>query len=214
VKPYVIKQGDYLTKLAHTMGFDGDAVWGDGKNADLKSARKNPDMLRAGDVLYVPDEPKKKLSLTKETENKYVAKIPKVKVSVVLTEDGEPLKDLAYKLEGLGDDDEHQTDGEGRVTFEAPVHVREVVVHLLKKDLRIRVGVGDLDPADTPSGARMRLTSLGFYGARVEGADPHVSHDDAALEAAVNAFQSAEGLPVTGKLDHATREAIIAAYGS
>src|SRR5262245_9870010 len=142
MKPYVIKQGDYLTKLAHTLGFAADEVWNDGKNAALQQSRKNPNMLRAGDVLYIPDTPRKKLALTKETENQYVAKVPRVKVSVVLMEDDEPLKDLKYTLEGLGDDEtEHTTDGEGRVTFEAPVSVREVVVHLIEKDLRIRVGV-------------------------------------------------------------------------
>ncbi|MCC6521721.1 MAG: peptidoglycan-binding protein [Polyangiaceae bacterium] len=215
MKPYVIKQGDYLTKLAHLRGFSADEVWNHAQNAKLKEARKNPAMLKAGDVLFVPDQPKKKLSLTKETGNRYTAKVPRVKVSVVLAVDDEPLAEAKYKLEGLGDDDtEHTTDREGRVTFEAPVHVREVVVHLVAEDVRIKVGVGDLDPADTPSGARMRLTALGYYGGRMAGEESYLAHDDAALEAATRAFQGAQGLTPTGELDAATREALVAAHGS
>ncbi|MSP26069.1 MAG: peptidoglycan-binding protein [Myxococcales bacterium] len=214
MKPYVIKQGDYLTKLAHTRGFSADAVWSDGKNAELKAARKNPNMLRAGDVLFLPDLPKKKLTLTKETENKFIAKVPKVTVSVVLAEDDEPLKDTKYKFEGIGDDSERITDGEGRVTVEVAVNVREVVVHLLERDVRIRVGVGDLDPADTPSGARMRLSALGFYGGRVAGEEKYVAHEDAAFQAAVRAFQKSQGLDATGEVDDRTRDSLVTAHGS
>ena len=214
MKPYVIKQGEYLTKLSHTRGFSADEVWNHADNADLKQARENPNMLRAGDVLFIPDEPTKPLALTAETENKYVAKVPTVTVSVVLDEDDEPLADVTYRLEGLGDEQEYTSDGEGRITFEAPVNVREVVIHLVDKDMRLRVGVGDLDPADTPSGARMRLTALGFYGGRVQGEDAYVAHDDATLAAATQAFQQAQGLDASGELDDATRNALVAAHGS
>ena len=55
-KPYVVKAGDYTKKLAHTLGFDADEVWNDPKNAELKKLRKDPDMLVAGDVLFVPEK--------------------------------------------------------------------------------------------------------------------------------------------------------------
>ena len=87
MKPYVVKQGDHLTKLAHKMGFDADTVWNDSKNAELKKARK-PDILKAGDVLWVPDEPKKKLSLTAQSSNAYVAKVPKVPMKIALSDGG------------------------------------------------------------------------------------------------------------------------------
>ncbi len=28
MKPYVVRQGDYLAKIAHQLGFDPDVVWG------------------------------------------------------------------------------------------------------------------------------------------------------------------------------------------
>ena len=39
MKPYVIKQGDYLLKLSHTLGFNHDKVWSDGKNAKMRGHR-------------------------------------------------------------------------------------------------------------------------------------------------------------------------------
>ena len=100
MKPYVIKQGDYLLKIAHLLGFDADEVWS--ANAELKALRKDPSMLKAGDVLFVPDEPKPKLRLNKEESNAFVARVPSVKLALQVAEEGEPLKNKKYVIEGLG----------------------------------------------------------------------------------------------------------------
>ncbi|HHH29707.1 MAG TPA: peptidoglycan-binding protein [Polyangiaceae bacterium] len=214
MKPYVIKHGDHLLKLAHLMGFDADKVWNDGANAELKAARSDPTMLQAGDILMVPDEPKKQLDLKHEEKNDYVAKVPKIAVSVAVTDDDEPLANEAYVVEGLGDDTERTTDGDGMVSFEAPVHVREVTVRFVNVDLTFRLGVGELDPIDTDAGVRMRLTQLGLYGPKLAGEDQYVERDDSQLAAAIAAFQSRSGLEVTGEMDDATREALLEAHGS
>ena len=214
MKPYVIKQGDYLTKLAHQMGFDADTVWNDGKNSALKEQRADPSMLQAGDVLFVPDAPKKRLPLKAEEENSYVAQVPKIAVSVVVTDDDEPIADEPYVIEGLGDDEERTTDADGTVSFEAPVHVREVTVRFTERELVFRIGVGELDPIDTDSGVRIRLTQLGYYGAQTAGEDAYVERNDAQLAAAIAAFQGAQGLPINGDMDDATRDALLEAHGS
>jgi N-acetylmuramoyl-L-alanine amidase len=214
MKPYVIKQGDHLLKLAHLMGFDADKVWNDGANAELKDARQDPTMLQAGDILMVPDEPKKQLDLKHEEKNEYVAKVPKVAVSVAVADDEEPLAGEAYVVEGLGDEEERTTDADGMVTFEAPVNIREVTVRFVNVDLAFRVGVGELDPVDTDAGVRMRLTQLGFYGPTLAGEDQYVERDDSQLAAAIAAFQGSKGLAVTGEMDDATKDALLDAHGS
>lgn len=214
MKPYVIKQGDYLLKLSHTLGFNHDKVWNDGKNAKLKDQRKNPNMLQAGDIVFIPDEPKKKLRLNKEETNAFVAKVPTVTISIVVAADDEPVKDAAYVIEGLGDDTELKTDGKGTATFPAPVHAREVVLFFKDQKLRLKVGIGDLDPADTKPGARMRLQSLGYFGGKVVGAEQYVADDDDELRAAISAFQSGMKLPVTGELDDDTKSALVKEHGS
>lgn len=212
MKPYVIKQGDYLLKVAHLLGFDADEVWN--ANGELKALRKDPSMLKAGDVLFVPDEPKPKLRLNKEETNAFVARVPAVKIALHVAEEGEPLKNKKYVVEGLGDETEQVTDGDGKLEVSAPVHVREVIVRFVETGKRMKLAIGELDPADTPSGARMRLTSLGFYGAKLTGKDQYVMRDDEALAGAVRAFQASNDLPVTGELDAATRDALIAEHGS
>ena len=52
----------------------------------------------------------------------------------------------------------------------------------------------------------------GFPALLVAGA--YVERDDAQLAAAVGAFQTAQGLPTTGELDDATREALLDVHGS
>jgi hypothetical protein len=120
-------------------------------------------------------------------------------------------------LQGLDGDDgtEKTTDGDGNVIFEAPIGTRSVDLVLTKRKLTFKVGVGDLDPVDEPSGARQRLEHLGLYGATYAGGDdPYPSRDEGQLAAAITAFQKREGLPATGKLDDATKAALVAAHGS
>jgi hypothetical protein len=214
MKPYVVKQGDYLTKLSHRMGFSAKDVWSHPKNAELKKLRGDGEILCAGDILHVPDEPKKRLPLEAETSNRYEARVPRLPVRLVLAIDGEPLAGERYRVEGIGDDEEKVTDGEGAATFEVDVHIRAVTVVLLDRKMRCRMMVGDLDPVSEPSGARMRLTNLGFYDPAVAGEDQYEAHQDGALRAALVAFQRAKGLEVTGELDETTRAELVAQNGA
>jgi hypothetical protein len=78
IRSYVVKQGDYLTKLAFTMGFTAADVWSDPKNADLKAARPDPDILAPGDVLYIPDANPEDLGVQGGTSSAYAAAVPQV----------------------------------------------------------------------------------------------------------------------------------------
>ena len=214
MKPYVVKQGDYLTKLAHRLGFSAKDVWRHPKNRDLAKLRGDGEILCAGDILFVPDEPKKRLPLTLEADNRYEARVPRLPVRLVLAIDGEPLAGEKYRVEGIGDESDKVTDAEGAVTFEVDVHVRAATIVLVDRNQRCRVMIGDLDPVSEPSGARMRLTSLGYHGAMVAGADEYEAHDDGALRAALVAFQRDRGLEPSGELDEATQEELVALNGA
>jgi hypothetical protein len=214
MKPYVVRQGDYLTRIAHRLGFVAGEVWDHPKNAELRELRSDPDTLKSGDVLFVPDVPKKRNKFTKETENAYVAKVPKLPVSLVLDQNGEPIAGEKYVVRGLDEELEGTTGDDGKVEFEVDVHVREVVVELVDKQKRYRMLLGNLDPADEPSGARQRLMQLGVYSATREGEDQYVAHDETQLATALRAFQHQQGLEPTGELDASTVDALRDAYGS
>ena len=215
MKPYVIKQGDYLIKLAHILSFDADEVWNHGKNAALKKKRTNHNVLIPGDVLYIPEDPPKKNKFSARASNAYTAFVPRIKVKVAMNMAGKPMKGETYLVRGIGEDEkEKTTDGQGNIAFEASVHVRDVEVHFPERDLTRSVAVGGLDPVDEPSGLKMRLTHLGFYTAQPAPGGGYPGRDDNRLEAAVFAFQAANALPATGECDAATQSAILEAHGS
>ncbi len=214
MKPYVIKQGDYLTRLAHRLGFVPEEVWNDPKNAELKAQRSDPDTLKSGDIVFIPDVPKKKNPYTSESSNTFVAKVPKLPVSLTLDHNGEPIADEKFVVRGLDEEFEGTTDAEGTVAFEVDVNLKEVVVELVDKKRSYRMLLGNLDPVDEPSGARQRLMQLGIYSATLEGEDQYVAHNPKQLAAALKAFQKKSDLELTGELDEATVSALRDAYGS
>jgi hypothetical protein len=210
MKPYIVKQGDYLDKIAHALGFDSDKVWDDPRNADLKNKR-DPNLLHPGDILYVPETEPHWLVLKAGTVNRYVARIPKTTVKLGFKNRKGPLANEPYVVQGLGAPLEGTTDGEGRVVLEVPVHVRECQVVFAGQGVIYPVQVGDMDPIDEPTGVRKRLQHLG-YG-RADG-DDEQTDDDAAVKdrLAILAFQHDHGLMATGIADDATRAVLANAH--
>jgi len=216
MRPYIVRQGDYLTKLGHIMGFDPDTVWNDPKNQSLKERRPDPEMLHPGDLLWVPDAPEaRRLKVKNGAVNRYAAQIPKKAVELRIQVGGEPLPKEPFAILGLGPDPiEGETDEQGWLKTSVDVHVREIEVILTRKNRTLRVRVGDLDPIDTISGLRKRLLHLGFYKPSRIGVENADTTEGDALIAALKAFQASKKLPSTGKLDEPTRKALLEAHGS
>lgn len=216
MRPYVIRQGDYLTKLAHTMGFDGSAIWNHPRNKPIRERRSEPDMLHPGDILWIPDAPEyKRLTVKSGASNRYVARIPKKPVELRVQIGGEPLPKEPYVILGLGPDPvEGATDETGFLKTQVQVHVREIEVILPRKNVTLRLRLGDLDPVDTISGLRKRLLHLGFYHPTQIGIENADAADGDALVAALKSFQAANNLKATGKMDDDTRKALESAHGS
>jgi len=212
MKPYVVKQGDFFSKLAYTLGFDADAVWNDPKNADLCKLRPDRDMLAPGDLVYVPNPDPQTLALTGQSSNDYQAEVPSLTLTVILRDgDQQVLADEPYVLEGLGGDPiKGKSGADGSVLITATVLIREVTILLPNRCLSQAVLIGDLDPLEEDSGVRMRLAQLGYLA---HGWDSTDDIDD--VRAAIEAFHIASGLPnPTGVMDDATRAALGKAHGS
>ena len=98
-KPYVVRQGDHLVKLAVRLGFDPDLVWGNDKNASLRERRPDRNMLCVGDILYVPPPPPAHWhSVRVGTVNRFVAQVPTVKIS--LKPEGRPMRSARASAHG------------------------------------------------------------------------------------------------------------------
>lgn len=210
--PYVVRQGDYVQKLAFAHGFDEDKVWNDPKNAALKDQRKDPNLLLPGDVIHFPRAKREGQPIAKGTTNTYKAKVPTTKVHFTFEDAKGPLAGEAYVIEGLGAPVEGTADGTGKVEIEAPVHVREVRITFTKRGLIFPVSIGDMDPIDELSGVRQRLQHLGYLQPAPDGfSEEAAAHRD---QEAITAFQRTKGLPPTGLLDDATRSALDEAHGT
>src|SRR5580658_7026888 len=126
MQPYVIKQGDYLAALAYRFGFDANAVWNDDKNAELRQARPNPNVLYPSDILYIPDQVDKKPvmhTLTTGATNPFVGPDPP---TITLTHKfvgfaPTTYASKAYTVQELDQLTGLQSDENGVVTFQAPV---------------------------------------------------------------------------------------------
>lgn len=215
MRAYVIRQGDYLAKLAHRMGFNAAEVWDDPANAELKR-RRDPNLLYPGELLYVPAASRAPMPVASHAVNGYVAEPPKVFVRLVFEGADGPLADEPYVVEGVGPFPESATDGDGAVVLELSVHVRECRVVFPRRGVAYPVKVGDMDPIDEVIGVQKRLRNLGHGGG--VGADEAAGLSDESRAAhermAILAFQQRSGLEVTGEFDAATQAALAGGHDS
>jgi hypothetical protein len=169
MQPYVIKQGDYLAKLADQLGFDADTVWGDQSNAQLQQLRPNPNILFAGDVLYIPNQmgpPPAPQSLTPGTTNSFVTNAAAtVSVSITFTDPG--LASQAYSVPELPQLTGLTTDANGTATLEVPVSQDSFTIAFAAAGVTLLYQMGYLDPITTLSGIFQRLQHLGFLPSNI-----------------------------------------------
>ncbi len=206
---WVVKPGEYLTQIAAKAGVRVEHIWSDPRNASLRDKGRTPDQLVAGDVLHVPPPPTKRLHITPGGFNPYVARVPMVKVPLVLANEEGPLANEPFEIEGLPQPLSGTTDAQGKASFEVPVRLREVTIVLPARSMRFQLSVGALDPISEPTGVFARLANLGF-AQPTGGGDP----SEADVRAAVSDFQRAKGIEATGEIDDATRAEIESAHGT
>jgi hypothetical protein len=163
MQPYVIKQGDYLAKLAYQFGFDADSVWDDPSNADLRQLRPNPNILLPTDILYIPDpvatSPEAQ-SLVPGSTNAFVTDPPTVPVTLRFLDAACASQACTVvelpQLTGL------TTDANGSVTIDLPVQTETFTVEFTVAGSTYACRVGHVDPIGTLSGIFIRLQNLGY----------------------------------------------------
>jgi N-acetylmuramoyl-L-alanine amidase len=212
MRPYVIRTGEHLDKVALSLGFDLKKVWNDPANKDLRELRQDWSILAPGDVVQVPDEPPKRNFLSVQTgaANGFSAKVPTVDVSVRLLWQGRPLAGAALKARELPERTDLTTDGDGVLSLKVPVTLNVLTVDCANPAFSQELRIGYLDPASTPSGLVHRLANLGH----LRTIDSHGGEvDEGELASAIRRFQWSESLPITGEMDAATRDKLTERHG-
>lgn len=87
---YIVKQGDCLSSIAHRRGMLWETIWNDPRNAALKRERKDPNIIKAGDRLFIRDKELKNYTKSTEQTHEFVKKGTPVKLHLRLMEEVPP----------------------------------------------------------------------------------------------------------------------------
>jgi N-acetylmuramoyl-L-alanine amidase len=84
---YVVQQGDCIASLAYERGLLLDTIWNHPRNRALKTKRKDPYILKPGDVVYIPDIDPKKLDCATRKRHRFKLKGVPAKFKLRLVEE-------------------------------------------------------------------------------------------------------------------------------
>jgi len=202
---YTVQDGDSIASIAREHGYLWRSIWDHSDNADLKRLRKDPNVLLAGDVVTLPDPVGKEETRPTGKRHTFVRKGEPTKLRVKLTRFGKPRANVAYKLVVDGTEIKGKTDGSGWVDQYIPGNSKQA--RLVIGDEEHMLKIGHLDPADSVSGVQARLRNLGYD---CGGEDGEVGELTAR---ALVAFQRANSLSPTGKVDAPTIDKLKQAHG-
>jgi hypothetical protein len=200
---YEVESGDSMPSIAKQTGFFWETLWNHDKNADLKEKRKNPNVLLAGDQVFIPELEPKTFSKAADAQHKFRRKgVPVKLVLKLLKSDGEPRANEAYVLTVNNKDLKGNTDGDGVLKQYIPNDAREGILKLDDGKECFPVRIGALDPVDTVTGLQQRLANLG-YDCEETG-----QLDDPTVRA-LTLFQAANQLDPSGAPDDATKAKLL-----
>lgn len=204
-----LQQGDCLSTIALSRGFDPKLVWEHGDNAELRERRTNPNALLPGDSLFLPELEEKEEPAPTDKLTTFKLTVGPIRLRVRLTRHGKPRADEPYSLElDDGVKLDGSTDGDGWIDQPISITAKSGKLSLREGKEVHELKIGHLDPHDEPSGVQARLRGLGFYFGEIDGKlGPKT-------KAALRRFQKAKGLSITGEADDSTTSALRDAYGS
>lgn len=210
MKMHTVRQGEDLLSIveSHASGHLVEDVVAIPENRALFAARSHH-VLHSGDRITLPEGPPKPKHVILATgkRHKIVVRVPRRSLDVQLRRaNGDPMANLAYRIEVSGRVIEGQTDGEGWLREIIFVKERSAVV--IVDGRRFSLNFSTLDPATRATGIQSRLRNLGYRVGPSDGKfGPHTAR-------AVARFQSDHGLIPTGNCDGMTRERLVAEHGS
>jgi N-acetylmuramoyl-L-alanine amidase len=203
---YTVTQGDCLANIAKSFGFlDYRRIYDHPKNAEFRRKRPNPNLIFPGDRLYIPDRDDTTLTCETGRSHRFRASNAGVFLRVALKDaTGTPYANKQYTVLVGSELRNGRTDGEGRVIEPIAPDTSEARLTLWLGEnpsagfFAWTLRLGNLDPAETITGAQARLNNLGFPCGKVDGIIGPKTRG------ALRRFQKAAKLTQSAALDAAT----------
>jgi N-acetylmuramoyl-L-alanine amidase len=203
-----VKQGDCINSIGFQYGFFPKTLWNHPDNAELKTLRKDPNVLKQGDVVHIPDKNQKEELCGTEKLHKFKRRGVPSKFNLRLLFDDKPRSNEDYVLEIDGKMIKGKTDGDGWIRQRISPDAKEGKLKLKDGKEVYPLNLGHLDPVDEVEGVQGRLANLGYYGDEVNG-----DMNEETTEA-IRKFQKDMGLEVSGEIDKALRDKLRSEFGS
>src|SRR5258705_11239877 len=90
---HTVRQGEHLSRLAKEAGLPSYlTIWNHSKNSDLKSKRKNPNVLHPGDEVFIPEMNPQSRDASTDARHRYKLKAMQLRLRIVgQDQTGKPL---------------------------------------------------------------------------------------------------------------------------
>jgi len=205
---YTVRQGDCISSISARFGLLPESLWDHPDNAQLKELRGDMNVLYPGDVLFVPDKAEKTEPGATEQKHRFRKKnTPAVLRIQLLDAEDNPRSGVSYTLDVDGRLISGTTDADGILEHSIPSDAR--AGRLIPQDEdAIPLDLGGLDPIDTLTGVKQRLSNLGY------DCDETTDTLDEEAQDTLKAFQKQYELEETGEPDQATKDKLQEIHGS
>lgn len=208
---HLVGQGECISSIAKEKGYFWETIWNHGPNSELKTVRKDPNILLPGDRVTLPPKSEKQESGATEMRHRFVRRGEPCGLRIrVLKNDDTPRANQPYTLEVDGTEQTGTTDHDGYLTIaiRGDSHRGLLTVGPPEDQVSYELALGNLDPIEEISGVQSRLENLGYSLAGEEGVmGPNTVE-------AIRDFQDTNGLIVSGEPDPETRAKLLEVHGS
>ncbi len=204
---HVVKQGECLSSIAESYGLYWKHVWTLAQNLELRTKRKNPNVLFPGDIVVVPERELRIEDRQVDQRHKFIKKGEPVKLKIRLLAAGKAIANENYLLQIGGQNLQGSTDASGLLEQAIPHDATEGTLVLGKERLQFPLEIGHLDPFNEISGVQARLNNLGYHCGAVDGILGPLTRS------ALQTFQETYQLKQTSQPDSATCEKLRSLHG-
>lgn len=207
---HVAKVNDCISSIALERGFFPDTIWNDPDNADLRRVRQDPNVLRTGDLVVIPDKQRKDEDKSTDQRHRFRRKGFPTTVHIQLLKNDLPRANEPYQLVIDGRIHSGTTDGEGKLKSYIPANARNAMLYIGKGEDcdEYELAVRHLQPVTELKGVQQRLNNLGY------SCGPEHGQPNAQTTEALKRFQHDNHLPANGEHNPPTQRKLRERHGS